>query len=203
MKRDSSPAARTAAPNPTTRTCTQRGTSPTHLHGTAAWLGLADFEHSARLAGPQPLCLEARAKTPGIGLARQAATDFGVAGAAFPLSAGSERTSPEKLQAAANRTAMRLAMRSRVFGSVRLLTLSDRRQHLKRYCPRFKTLTAPPFSALCINRMRAHVAGSRRGICHLPSSHELQGISSVSSTAFGLSWPVRWRGIKCLPPPFA
>jgi hypothetical protein len=200
MKRDSFPAARTAAPNPTTRTCTQRGTFSTPSHGVAAWLGLADFEY---FAGPQPLCLEARAKTPGIGLTRQAVTDFDVAGAAFLLSAGSERTSPEKLQAAASRAAMRLAMRSRVLGSVRLLTLSDRRQHLKRYCPRFKTLTAPPLSGLCINRMRAHVAGSRRGICHLPSSHELQGTSSASSTVFGLGWPVRWRGIKCLPPPFA
>ena len=196
MQRNSFP----AALDPTARTCTQRGMFSTRLHGVVAWLGLADF---VRLTGPQSLCPEARAKTPGIGLARQAATGFYVAGAAFPLSADLETTSPEKLQADVSRAAMRPAMRIRIFGSVRLLTLSGRRQHLKRYCPRFKPLTAPLFSAPCINRIHTHAAGNRRSICHLPSSHELQGTSPVSSTVFGLSWPVRWRGIKCLPPPFA
>jgi hypothetical protein len=202
MKRDFFPSARTVAANPSTRSCTQRGSSSAPLHGVAARLGLADFEHFARLTGPQPLCPEARAKTPGIGLARQAATDSDGAGATFPLSAGPKKNSLQKLQAAASRAAMCIPMRSEALGSIRPLTLSDGRQHLKRSRPRSKMQTAPRFSALCPNEMRAHVAGGRREICHLPFSHKLQGISSVSSTVFGLSWPVRWRGIKCLPPPF-
>lgn len=172
MKRYFLPVAHTAAPEPTARICTQRSTFPTPLHGVVAWPGLADFEHAALLAGPQPLCPEAAAKTLGFGLTREAATDFDAASTVSPLSAGSEKTAAEKLQATSSLASMRIAMQSEASGSMRLLTLSEGRQHLKRYCPRFKTLTTRVLPAPCINKMHAHVA-DRRNVCHLSSSHEL------------------------------
>lgn len=48
---------------------------------------------------------------------------------------------------------------------------------------------------------RAPFVGGRTHIWHLPVSHALPGIFLVGLTAYGWSWPVRWRGIKSLPPP--
>lgn len=103
----------------------------------------------------------------------------------------------------ARETATRLAVRPATFGSAPLVTLPSSRWRLTRSRPHCEKVPARPLSAFCMHGSRAHVSGGRTNICYLHCSHELQGISLAGFTIFGLSWPVLWRGIKSLSPPFA
>jgi len=67
--------------------------------------------------------------------------------------------------------------------------------------PRTGTVIARRVAVACVRKARARVTVSRKEIDRLPNSHALQGIASVGCITFGWSWPVRWRGIKSLPPP--
>lgn len=202
MRRDAHPFAGMNATGVAAPRSIQRDVLSVQARGQMARLGPVDSSQVVRWSGSPSSGAMAASKTTRIHHSRELAS-APVLAAVLPMTcvAGEPKTSSNGLPSIAGLKSRRHPICCKASNAVRLFSLSVDTQNTKLFRPRFGAVVVRS-TAGSGSRLRQQMAVGRESVGHSPGSQELTGVSLVGLTIFGGSWPVRWREIKSLSPPF-